>query len=158
MPDIVIPPLINGRAFSFSSIEVFGRGGVNKLQLFLTSTDISYGESLEFDFQNGTARVPLGNTAGLWKPQEVTLQCSKTDFQLQVVQGIGQGWLGINYTLNVAYADIGQPIIVDAISCRITGVDDAHSHGPSALQVALKMMTTEPIMRNGVSSMKNRAI
>lgn len=158
MPDIVSPPLINGHRFGYSSIEVFASVGVLPRQLYLDVTDLNYSEAMEFEFKQGTARVPLGSTPGNWVAQECSFKMGKSTFQYQLVQAAGPGWMGLNFRLDVAYADIGEPVVVDSIVGRIIGVTDAHSYGNEPLEVEVKFKTIEPIKRNGISSMLNRVV
>lgn len=158
MPDIVLPQLVNGHRFGFSSIEAFASVGILPRQLFLDITDINYAEAVEFEFKQGTARVPLGSTPGNWIPQECSFKMGKSTFQYQLVQLAGAGWLGLNFRFDVAYADIGEPIVIDSVVGRLTGVSDAHSYGNEPLEVEVKFKTTQPILRNGISSMLNRAV
>lgn len=158
MPDIVLPPLVNGHRFGFSSIEAFASVGLVPRQLYLDIVDISYAEALEFEMKRGTARVPLGSTPGNWVEQECSFKMGKSTFQYQLVQAAGPGWLGINFRFDVAYADIGEPVVIDSVVGRITGVSDVHSYGNEPLEVEVKFKTTQPILRNGISSMLNRAV
>jgi hypothetical protein len=158
MPDIVLPPLINGHRFGFSSIECFVAVGVLPRQLYLDIVDITYGESLEFEFKQGTARVPLGSTPGNWVAQECSFKMGKSTFQYQLVQAFGPGWLGANIRLDVAYADIGEPPVIDSIVARIVGANDAHSYGNEPLETEVKCKLIQPITRNGIGSMLNRVV
>jgi hypothetical protein len=149
---MAVGPLIAGRRFSFSSLEITAMVGARPLGLFLDVEDISYSEVLEIAFRYGTSRVPLGSTAGRWVPQEGSIQMGKETFQSMITQ-IGPGWLGINYTLNVAYFDVGQPLVLDSILCRILGAEDSHQASPEALVVPVKFIPLVPLLRNGVPSM-----
>jgi hypothetical protein len=150
-----IAPLISGRRYSFASLEIAAKIGATSQELFLDVDDISYSESLVFEFKNGTSRQPIGNTSGVWQAQEGSLQMGKSTFA-QLVTKVGPGWLGINMVMLVSYFDIGEPLTVDTIIARITGVEDAHSYGPGALVSNVKFMPISPIIRNGVPSMLNR--
>jgi hypothetical protein len=147
-----VGPLIAGRRYSYSSIEIMAMVGPRPLGVFIDVDDISYSESLEFAFRRGTSRVPIGSTAGMYNPQEGSMQMGKSTFQSMITQ-IGPGWMGINITLNVAYFDVGETLTLDTILCRLTGVEDAHAYGPEALVSVVKFMPLVPILRNGVSSM-----
>ena len=150
-----IAPLVNGRRYSFASIEIAAKLGATGQELFFDVDDITYSESIAFEFKNGTARVPVGSTSGVWQPQEGSLQMGKSTAQ-KMIQKIGPGWLGINIIMLVSYFDIGEQVTVDMINGRLSGIEDAHSHGPAALSALVKFMPTSPILRNGISGMLNR--
>lgn len=146
---MAVGPLIAGRRYSFSSIEIMAMVGARPLGLFLDVDDISYSEVLEIAFRRGTARIPLGSTAGIYQPQEGSMQMGKSTFQ-SMITAIGPGWMGINFLINVAYFDVGEPLTVDSITCRLLGVEDAHSHSAEALVSVVKFIPIVPIIRNGV--------
>ncbi len=150
-----IAPLINGRRFSFASIEIAAKIGATSQELFLDVDDISYSESLVIAFKQGTARVPVGVTSGVWESQECSIVMGKSTFQ-DMVNTTGPGWLGINLLMVLNYADIGEPLVTDTIIGMITGCEDAHTYGPDALKTSLKFNPLTPILRNGISSMLNR--
>lgn len=147
-------PLINGYRFSFASLEITAQIGATDTELFIDVDDIAYEESLEIEYRYGAARQPIGWTSGTYQPGEGVLQMGKSTFQ-QMVQKVGPGWLGIQLVMNVAYADIGEALVVDTVIGRISGASDAHSQGPSPLvtNVKLKLFT---ILRNGIPAVLNR--
>jgi hypothetical protein len=147
-------PLINGRRYSFSSLEIAAQIGATNTELFTDVDDISYSESLEVEFKRGTSRSPIGWTSGTYQPGDASMQMGKSTFQA-MVQKTGPGWLGINLLLNVAYADIGEIVTVDTLVARIVGVEDAHSYGPGALVTVVKLLPFT-ILRNGIPPMLNR--
>ncbi len=150
-----IAPLIAGRRYSYASIELAVAAGATAQQLFLDVSAINYAEALEIAFRNGTSRVPVGSTSGVWTPQEGSLVLGKSTFA-QFITKIGPGWLGINLLMVVAFADIGEPITTDTINARIVGRGNSHQSGPEALEEELRFMTTSPLLCNGVPSMLNR--
>lgn len=154
MSDIVAP-LILGRRFSYSSIELAVLSGGAAQEILVDVTEISYSESLVIASKNGTASVPLGSTRGVWESQEGRLVIGKSSFN-NMVQKIGPGYLGINFSMLVAYADIGEPLCTDAVLGRIMGIEDSHSYGPDPLNVSLTIRIEAPIIRNGMPSMLNR--
>lgn len=153
---MAIAPLINGRRFSFSSLEIAAQIGATGTSLFMDVDDISYGEKLEIEFRRGTSRTPIGWTSGTHTPQEGSMQMGKSTFA-QMVTKVGPGWLGINLAMIIAYADIGEPLTVDTIIGRLTGAEDAHSYGPGALVTVVSFLPFT-ILRNGIPSMLNRVI
>lgn len=154
---MTVAPLINGRRFSFASLEIVATIGATGKELFIDVEDISYSESLVIAFKNGTSRIPLGSTSGVWEPQECSMTMGKSAFQ-EMVMHTGPGWLGINIAMLVSYQDIGEILAFDTIVGRLTGVEDAHSFGPDPLKSVLKFMPTVPILRNGIPSMLNRVV
>ena len=151
----LVAPLINGRRFSYASIEVFMKVGLTSQEIFVDIDDISYSESLVIGWKQGTARVPVGSTSGVWESQECSVQMGKSTLN-RLISTIGPGYLGINMLFNASFADIGELICWDTIIGRITGIEDGHAAGPDALVSRLKFMPTTPILRNGIPGMLNR--
>lgn len=141
-------PLINGFRYSFASIELAVQVGILPVQIITDVDDISYSESLELAFKQGTSRLPLGWTAGNYKPGDCSIQLGKSTFT-DLVTTIGPGWLGAGIKMNVAYADVGEIVTIDTIIARIIGTEDAHTYGPDALHVPLKLQPFT-ILRNGL--------
>lgn len=156
MSELVFP-LINGRRFSYASIELAMAIGATKAGIFVDVEEITYSESLEIGFKDGTARIPVGHTSGKWVPQEASLVMGKGEWNKLVTQ-VGPGWLGINLIATVAYADIGELLAVDTVFAVITGAENAHTSTPDALKVAVKLMPTSPMLTNGIPSMLNRVV
>lgn len=151
----IVAPLINGRRFSFASIETFMKIGLTSQEIFIDLDDISYSESLVISYKQGTSRVPIGSTSGVWEPQECSVQMGKSSLNKLVLK-TGPGYLGINMLFNVSFADFGEIICWDTIIGRITGIEDGFQAGPDALSSRLKFMPTTPILRNGIPGMLNR--
>ena len=146
-------PLINGRRYSYSSIEMnFLAGGF--VGRVIDIDEINYTEQLDIAFRQGTSRLPLGSTAGTWVPQEGTFSIGKSTwsiFLLSLAIPNGQ-WLGKNFVLNVNYNDDGEPNTTDVITARFTGTENAHAYGPDALHVTVKFMPVLPFVTNGIPS------
>lgn len=142
-------PLINGRRYSFSSIEFTVIRPDGGTEVFLDVNDISYADVLNIEFVKGASQGPIGWTAGEYEPADGSFTCTKSKFQTAIVEGIGDGWLGANLNIVAKYNDVGEPLTKDEIQCRISGAEDAHSQGPGPLneKVSLKVMT---ILRNGI--------
>lgn len=151
---MVASPLINGRRYSFASLEIAAQIGATATELFTDVDDISYSESLEVEFKRGTSRQPIGWTAGNYTPGDASMQMGKSTFT-KMVTDIGPGWLGINLLMLVSYADIGEIVTVDTLIARIVGAEDSHAYGPGALVTVVKMLPFT-ILRNGIPSMLNR--
>lgn len=143
-------PLINGRRFSYSSIEIVltGPGGPS---VEADINEISYSESLEIEYRRGTSRIPLGSTAGMWEPQECSFSMGKSS-AMAFLAKLGPGWLGINLLLLINYQDEGEPLVSDDITARLLGHEDAHTYGPEALHTVIKFKPVIPIVRNGFPS------
>lgn len=147
-------PLINGRRFSFSSLEIVTNVVGKPVEIFTDVDDISYSEALEVAFKRGTSRGPIGWTGGVYTPGDASLQMGKSSFQ-QLIESIGPGWLGINLGLTVIYSDIGEPLVTDELIARITGIEDAHSYSADAL-VSKVTLLPFTIVRNGIIPLFNR--
>lgn len=150
-----VSPLINGHRYSYASIELAVQFGAGAVQIITDVDDISYSESLEIGFKQGTSRTPLGWTSGTYTPGDCALQLGKSTFTESIVLAVGDGWLGINLNCNIAYADAGEIVCVDTLIARIVGVEDAHSYGSDALHASLKLKPFT-ILRNGIAPMLNR--
>lgn len=150
-------PLINGRRFSFSSIEFAISTPATAAEIFVDIDDVSYSESLEIAFKRGASQQPLGWTAGAYTPGEATLQMGKGTFNEGIVMGIGPGWLGVNIALAVAYAEVGEVPCVDTMVARIIGAEDKGSAGPEPL-VTIVRLQPFIILRNGIPPVLNRVI
>lgn len=148
-------PLINGRRYSYASIELALKLGATSQSLVIDVDEINYSEALTIAFKQGTARVPIGSTSGVWESQEGSLVIGKSSMQ-DLINTTGPGWLGINMVMLVSYFDIGEPLTVDTIVGRLTKLEDAQTYGPDALKSTLSFMPITPILRNGISSMLNR--
>jgi hypothetical protein len=143
-------PLINGRRFSFASIEITLTGPTGP-EVFADIDEISYSEDLEFEFRRGTSKIPLGSTSGVWTPQEGSMSMGKSTAS-QFLAQLGPGWLGINLLILIAFQDEGEPLCTDALTVRLKGPEDTHATGPEALKQVIKFMPVIPIVRNGVPS------
>jgi hypothetical protein len=151
---MALSPLINGRRYSYSSIEVVLQNGAGPPQLYTDISSVSYEEDLDVSFVRGTSRSPIGWTAGDYNPGDSSFEMGKSSFT-QLVLTTGPGWLGINMVANIAYADIGEIVTVDTLIARIIGAADSHTTGPDALKTTLKIKPIT-ILRNGIPSMLNR--
>lgn len=146
-------PLINGRRYSFSSIELNFLAGAFVGRV-IDVDEINYAEELDFAFRRGTSRLPLGSTAGMWEPQECTLSMGKSTFTkfIAAIAAVAGQWLGVNFVLTVNYNDEGEPLTTDIITGRWKGHENGHAYGPDALKVMVKFMPVIPIVTNGVPS------
>lgn len=146
-------PLINGRRYSYSSIELNFLSGAFVGRV-IDIDEINYAEELDFAFRRGTSRLPLGSTSGMWEPQECSLSMGKsthTKFIAAIAATAGQ-WLGVNFVLTVNYNDEGEPLTSDVITGRWKGHENGHGYGPDALKVMIKFMMVVPMTTNGIPS------
>jgi hypothetical protein len=155
MPPIPLPsaPLINGRRYSYSSIEYnFLAGGFAGKVIDID--EITYTEQLDIAFRRGTSRLPLGSTSGVWEPQECTMSMGKSTFTQFIanIAAVAGQWLGVNLLMTVNYNDEGEPLTTDVITARLTGQENSHAYGPDALHVTVKWMPVIPIVTNGIPS------
>lgn len=150
----VSAPLINGRHYSYSSIEaaiIFADGS---RETFIDITELSYSDALNISFVQGTNRAPIGWTAGMYEPGDSSMTVTKSSFQTGIVEKIGAGWLGANITIVAKYADEGMPLTTDELTSRIAGAEDSHSFGPDNLNVKVALKTIL-IKRNGITPLLN---
>jgi hypothetical protein len=146
-------PLVNGNRYSWSSIEISLTGATIGSQIFVDCQGANYGEALEVSFMRGTSRAPIGWTAGIWNPDDLTLDFGKSTMT-ELITLLGPGWLGTNLVVAVGYADVGEPVTIDGITAKITGRKDGHSQGPDPL---MEQLILKPILiaMNGIPSILN---
>ena len=146
-------PLINGRRFSYASVEVALLKPDGSSEIFIDVDSIDYSEQLNISFMRGTGQAPIGWTAGEYEAGDLTLSIAKSHFQTGIVEGIGEGWLGANLQVTVKYADEGEPTCSDVLTTRISGAADAPAVGPDPLAVKMTCKCMQ-ISRNGINPLK----
>jgi hypothetical protein len=136
--------LINGRRYSFSSVEIALVKPDGAAELFIDVSALSYGRALTIEFVRGAARNPLGYTAGDYEPPDASMTLGKSTFTAGIVEGIGAGWLGSVIRVVAKYADVGEPLTVDEIDAVIMSAQEDHAAGPAPLNVVvgLKVLRT----------------
>lgn len=139
-------PLINGRRYSFASLELAIMRPTGPAEIFIDIRSISYSDSLEITKVRGTSQMPIGWTAGQYEAGDTEIVMGKSSFQT-LIGKIGHGWLGANLIINAKYADVGEPLTVDTLNCRISGASDSPANGAEELNVTLTLSTFE-ILRN----------
>jgi hypothetical protein len=149
--------LINGRRYSFASIEFSILKPDGSAASFIDIDAISYSDQLTIEFVPGTSQAPVGWTSGVYEPQDGSFSVAKSSFQSGIVEAIGNGWMGANVKFTVNYADEGEPLTSDEVIARLTGANDDHSAGPTHLKTEV---TFKPILikRNGVTPLANHLI
>lgn len=141
--------LINGRRYSFSSLEFSLVKPDGDSELFIDVSAISYGRALTIEFVRGAARNPIGVTAGDYEPPDASVTMGKSTFTQGIVEGIGAGWLGSTIRIVAKYADVGEPLTVDEIDAVIQGAQEDHSSGAAALNVVIALKVLN-LQTNGV--------
>ena len=141
-------PLINGRRFSHTSLEISLIKPDGSSEIFIDIDSIEYSEELEVAFVQGTAIAPIGWTAGTYAPGDCTISMGKSSFQ-SLIKQIGDGWLGANLSVVVKYADEGEDSIADELTARIVGTSTSSSYGPDPIKEQLKLKPIK-VKRNGI--------
>jgi hypothetical protein len=141
-------PLINGRTYSFSSLEIWA-GRVPIPQVAFKS--INYTDKLTPGVMRGTSPHKLARTRGEHDP---TGDCEiyRLAFEnLKLTLGVGGiGFMETEFLILVQYADTGMPVIRDSlVGIRITEVAASNQSGtdPTAVKLTLDPMS---ILWNGV--------
>ncbi len=136
-------PLINGHAYSFSSIEV--KVGA---QVFTGFTDVSYTQTLEPGDFRGTRPEKLATTIGEHYV-EGSFTLVKSEYQ-EFIEALGEGYMTTLFDITNTYSEVNQPLITDVlIGCRITSEEDSHSQGTDALVIACDLNIMK-MTRNGL--------
>jgi hypothetical protein len=147
-------PLINGRRYSYSSIEVSFLKPDGKSEIFIDIDEISYKDGLDIAMVPGTNQAPVGWTAGTYSADDASFSIAKSSFQTGIVEAIGNGWMGANLEISVKYQDLDEPLTTDVLTVRILNAEDGHSFGPDHLKVKVGCKTFL-ITRNGITPLKN---
>lgn len=147
-------PLINGRRYSYASLEISIVRPDGKSEIFIDISEISYAHGLDIAFVPGTNAAPVGWTAGNYLAEDTSVTVTKSSFQQGIVEAIGNGWMGSNLEIVVKYNDVGEPLITDTITCRISKTEDAHSFGPDPLNVKMTCKTFL-VKNNGITPLQN---
>jgi hypothetical protein len=147
-------PLINGRRYSFASIELAIVRPDGKSEIFIDVDEISYSDSLDIAMVPGTNSAPVGWTAGNYSAEDTAVSMTKSSFQQGIVEAIGNGWMGANLEIVVKYNDVGEPLTKDVITCRINKAEDSHTFGPDPLKTKMSCKTFL-ITRNDITPLLN---
>lgn len=128
------PILINGRRYSFASLEFSILKPSGESEIFIDIDAINYAHNLNIEFVPGTSQAPVGWTSGVYEPQDGSFSLAKSSFT-RLVQSIGNGWMGANVKFVMNYADEGEPLTTDTVIARLSGSGNDHSAGPGHLKV-----------------------
>lgn len=142
--------LINGRRYSYSSLELAVVKPDGASELFVDVSAISYGRVLTVEFVRGAARNPVGFTAGDYEPPDGSLTMGKSTFTTGIVEGVGAGWLGTQIKIVAKYNDVGEPLTTDEIDAVIIGAQEDHAAGPAPLNVVIALKVIQ-IRTNGIA-------
>lgn len=136
-------PLINGRAYSHTSLQ-FKIKGVTYLEV----KELKYSDNLEPGEVEGTAAQVLGRTLGKYKCEASVTVTRYTGNLIQAA--LGKGFMAVPFDIVAGYKDDGMPLIVDTIrGCRIKKNDTSSSGSdPNELTFDLHPMY---ILWNGVN-------
>lgn len=150
----VAVPLINGRRYQFASIELSILKPNASTEIFIELNSITYGDNLEIEFVRGTNQAPIGWTDGEYEADDTVIAFYKSALQ-RLIDSVGSGYLGANFQITVKYSSNGEPLTVDVITCRLTGLKDSPAQGPSPLSVEATFKTML-ITRNGNTPLVNQ--
>jgi hypothetical protein len=145
--------VINGEYYSFADIELTV-GGL----YFIGVKTINYGDDEGREYVRGTARNPIGMTAGSITPKgdiEFYLPAWQTLLTALTIEGLlFGGWRRVPIDVTVSYsAAAGLPTMTDVIpGVRLKEVDASQSQGDGALTRKLTLFPSGQILWNGSPS------
>ena len=142
-------PLINGDYFAFTNIELNFNG-----LLFAGVKSINYSDTLGRSKVRGTAKVPLGVTAGHYEAQgdmELYLNAAQL-----LITSLGPGWKQIPGIITVSYGpNVGMipPAVVDVIpGVLLSSMEASNGEGEDALTRKFNLVIPGQILWNGIPS------
>jgi hypothetical protein len=147
-------PLINGRRYQFSSIEFSVLKPDGTTEIFIEINSISYGDALDIAFVRGTNAAPIGWTEGEYEAEDTVVTFYKSALQ-RLIDAVGPGYLGANFSLTVKYSANGEPLTTDRITCRLSGLKDSPAVGNEPLSVEATFKTMI-VTRNGNTPLLNQ--
>lgn len=141
-------PLVNGRRYSFASIEITANG-----KTYLGMKEVSYTDTCEPGEIRGTGQQLLGRTAG-----DYACEASMTPYREEaddLIESLGDGWMLKVFDVVVNYSEEGAPMKTDRIvGCRIKSSENNHSQGTDGLENPLELHPMY-ILRNGIAPIPN---
>lgn len=147
-------PLIQGRRYQFSSIEMSVLKPNGTTEIFIEFNNITYGDALDITFVRGTNQAPIGWTDGEYEAEDTVVTFYKSALQ-RLIDAVGSGYLGANFVITVKYSANGEPLTTDVITCRLAGLKDSPAQGPDALAVEATFKTFL-ITRNNNTPLANQ--
>jgi len=146
-------PLVNGRRYQFSSIELSVLKPNGSSEIFIEINAINYADSLDIAFVRGTNQAPIGWTDGEYEADDTTITFYKSALQ-RLIDAVGSGYLGANFVITVKYSANGEPLTTDVINCRLSGLKDNPAQGNEAIAVEATFKTLY-ITRNNNTPLVN---
>lgn len=144
-------PLINGKRYSFSSID-FRIGFISVLGI----SEISYSSSIEPGVVRGTHPQILGYTKGEYSCEaSISIYKEEWNEAIAPLALLGGGGIleAIIPAITVTYAEQGNATWTDVlIGCRISSIEDSVSSGTDPATVTVSLMPLY-IEYNGVKPM-----
>lgn len=140
MPPIY--PLINGKKYDFSNIEILANN-----VLYTGATEISYTHSLEPGELRGTRAGVIATTRGVYSAEgSITMPVEDADF---FVKTLGPGWMETQFQVVVTYRSFLSMNVHALVGCRVTSDENSQSQGgdPSTSVFSLHIME---IHRDGI--------
>jgi hypothetical protein len=147
--------IVNGDYYAFADIEVGFGSGLNLTIIGMKSINYSDDEGMEYVY--GTARNPIGTTAGVIKPKgEIEfLKPAWNVFLSQLqAQGTAGGWRRLKIDITVSYsAASGLPTVTDVIpGCKLKEITSDNSQSDAALTQKVMLFPSGQILWNGQPS------
>jgi hypothetical protein len=147
--------IVNGDYYAFADIEAGFSSGLNLSIIGLKSINYSDDEGMEYVY--GTARNPIGTTAGVIKPKgeiEFLLPAWNVFLAKLIAQGTPGGWRRLKIDITVSYsAASGLPTVTDVIpGCKLKEVTSDNSQSDAALTRKVMLFPSTQILWNGQPS------
>jgi hypothetical protein len=135
-------PIINGRRYGFSSIDL----AVNGLPVLGRSfTGLSYSDTVQRGEVRGGSPLPLGHTRGDYSA-EGSLEMPKEEFDIflsAITLGGTLGYYEASFELTASYSEFlspGTPLMVDHLNgCKLNGTAQDYQRGPEGLIVRVPL-------------------
>ncbi len=142
-------PLINGHAYSYSSIEL----DLGTVGIITGITEVNYSHELDPGEVRGLRPEALGTTRGTYSAEgSLTFLFAEWKRLLDV---FGDGYLEKRFTITVTYAEEGSPTVTDRLfGCRLKKPEKGYSEGNDALTVSCDIHVMR-IEENGKTPLKN---
>lgn len=136
-------PKVNGRVFSYASVEIQVDG-----ELITGIKSVTYSDKVERSKARGAGRQPLGRTAGEYDA-EGSLTLLREDANALIAR-FGEGWMDRAFDVVVTYAEQGLPTQTDVLrGCLIDEANGSNEQGTDPLETELTLNVMY-IERNGV--------
>lgn len=138
-------PNVNGREFSFASLEVL-LDGVTKVASFKS---VKYPVKAEEGMVYDAAGRPVGRTRGKVTLDDGSISILHSQWRDNIASV--QGWLFKTWTLVVTYSDFGMPTHTDTLKgVRFKGADPGGEEGVDGLYIEIPFSYLD-VLLDGVS-------